>query len=53
MQSGKETAMRDDIDKDTVLNAAAIFGAWLIIIVACVNPGVVDAPAIVRIAYAA
>jgi hypothetical protein len=44
--------MNNDIDKDGVLNAAAIFAAWLIVIVACVYPGVETTETVVRIAYA-
>lgn len=41
----------DKNDNDTVFNAAVIFAAWLVVIVACVYPGVEDNDTIVRIAY--
>ena len=40
------------IDKDTMFNGIAIFAAWLIVIVACVNPAQEEARSVVRIAYA-
>jgi len=39
--------------QDTVLNAAVVFAAWLIVIVACINPELESPTTVVRIAYAA
>ncbi len=45
--------MKNEINKDAVLTAAVIFAAWLIVIVACVDPGVEHQTTVIRIAYAA
>ena len=45
--------MKPSTSQDNVLNAAILFAAWLIVIVACVGPEVENTNTAVQIAYAA
>jgi hypothetical protein len=45
--------MKPYTSQDNVLNAAILFAAWLIVIVACVSPELEKTNTVVQIAYAA
>lgn len=42
--------MKPNFSQDSVLNATIVFAAWLIVIVACVNPDLEAPTQVVRIA---
>lgn len=45
--------MKPNTTQDTVLNAAVLLAAWLIVVAACANPDIEGPSTVVRIAYAA